>query len=143
MSHGEAWEFFLLGKYLERGSQTARILDVKYHLLLPTPEHVGTPIDNAHWMAILTSCSAYEPFHKKRLLGDPGDSVADFLIFDPLFPRSVRFCLGQCRQAGPRDLGTAAGAARQRGRARARRAGRAGSTWSRSTTSSGPACTRS
>ena len=43
MSHGEAWEFFQLGKYLERASQTARILDVKYHILLPTPEHVGTP----------------------------------------------------------------------------------------------------
>ena len=68
MSHGEAWEFFLLGKYLERACQTARILDVKYHILLPTPEQVGTPIDNAHWTAILTSCSGYEPFHKQRLL---------------------------------------------------------------------------
>ena len=45
MSHGEAWEFFRLGKYLERACQTARILDVKYHILLPTPEQVGTPID--------------------------------------------------------------------------------------------------
>jgi uncharacterized alpha-E superfamily protein len=98
MSHGETWEFYLLGKYLERSSQTARILDVKYHLLLPTPEHVGTPIDVAHWTAILTSCSGYEPFQKKRLLGDPGYSVADFLIFDPLFPRSIRFCLNQCQQ---------------------------------------------
>ena len=66
MSHGEPWEFYLLGKYLERGCQTARILDVKYHLLLPTPDLVGTPIDNAHWMAILKSCSGYEPFHKQR-----------------------------------------------------------------------------
>ena len=57
MSHGEAWEFFQLGKYLERACQTARILDVKYHMLLPTPEQVGTPIDNAHWVAILKSCS--------------------------------------------------------------------------------------
>ena len=62
MSHGEAWEFFQLGKYLERACQTARILDVKYHILLPTPEHVGTPVDNAHWVAILTSCSGYEPY---------------------------------------------------------------------------------
>ena len=37
MAHGEAWEFFQLGKYLERACQTARILDVKYHILLPTP----------------------------------------------------------------------------------------------------------
>ena len=66
MSHGEAWEFFQLGKYLERACQTARILDVKYHMLLPTPEHVGMPVDNAHWMAIFNSCSAYEPYHKQR-----------------------------------------------------------------------------
>lgn len=99
MSHGESWEFYLLGKYLERSCQTARILDVKYHLLLPTPEHVGTPIDSAHWTAILTSCSGYEPYRKKRLLGDPGYSIADFLIFEPLFPRSVRFCLTRCREA--------------------------------------------
>jgi uncharacterized alpha-E superfamily protein len=97
MSHGETWEFYLLGKYLERSIQTARILDVKYHLLLPRLDDVGTPVDNAHWTAILKSCSAYEPFLKQRLLGDPGHAVADFLIFDRLFPRSVRFCLHQCR----------------------------------------------
>jgi uncharacterized alpha-E superfamily protein len=99
MSHGEAWEFYLLGKYVERASQTARILDVKYHILLPTPEQVGTPVDAAHWMAILTSCSGYEPFHKKRLLGDLGILVADFLVFDPHFPRSVRYCISRCQRA--------------------------------------------
>ncbi len=94
MAHGEAWEFHLLGKYLERACQTARILDVKYHFLLPTPDDVGNPVDNAHWTAILMSCSGYEPFHKKRLLGmDPGMSIANFLVFDPHFPRSVRYCL--------------------------------------------------
>ncbi len=99
MSHGESWDFYLLGKYLERASQTTRILDVKYHILLPKPELIGTPIDIAHWMAILTSCSGYEPFHKKRLFGDLGVSVADFLILDPLFPRSVRYCLARAQRA--------------------------------------------
>jgi uncharacterized alpha-E superfamily protein len=97
MSHGEAWDFFLLGKYLERACQTARILDVKYHVLLPTPEKVGTPVDNAHWIAILTSCSAYEAYHKQRPTTESGVAVAGFLIFDPLFPRSVRHCLRQCQ----------------------------------------------
>ncbi len=99
MSHGEAWEFFQLGKYLERSCQTARILDVKYHILLPTVDQVGTPIDHAHWVAILMSCSGYEPFHKQRPGADPGIAVSDFLIFDSIFPRSVRFCLSQCRAA--------------------------------------------
>ncbi len=101
MSHGEPWEFFRLGKYLERATQTARIMDVKYHTLLPTLEDVGTPVDNAHWVAILMSCSGYEPFHKKpRLLPiDPGMAVAEFLIFDVEFPRSIRRCLMECHTA--------------------------------------------
>jgi uncharacterized alpha-E superfamily protein len=99
MSHGEPWEFYLLGKYLERSSQTARILDVKYHILLPTPDMVGTPVDSAHWMAILTSCSAYEPFHKKRITGDLGMSVAEFLVLEARFPRSVLYCLSRCQRA--------------------------------------------
>jgi uncharacterized alpha-E superfamily protein len=99
MSHGEAWDFFRLGKYLERACQTARILDVKYHMLLPTPDLVNTPIDNAHWMAILKSCSGYEPFHKQRHSFEHGTAIADFLIFDPIFPRSVRRCLLYCQEA--------------------------------------------
>jgi uncharacterized alpha-E superfamily protein len=100
MSQGEAWEFCRLGMYLERACQTARVLDVKYHILLPKPEHVGTPVDNAHWMAILTSCSGYEPYHKKQPPStDPGVAVANFLIFDPQFPRSVSRCLEECQRA--------------------------------------------
>ncbi|MGE3808194.1 MAG: alpha-E domain-containing protein [Gemmataceae bacterium] len=100
MAHGEAWEFFQLGKFLERACQTARILDVKYHILLPTAEQVGTPVDNAHWVAILTSCSGYEPYHKKQWgTVDASVGVADFLILDPLFPRSALFCLRECRKA--------------------------------------------
>lgn len=101
MSHGEAWEFFRLGTHLERASQTARILDVKYHMLLPAVEDVGTPTDNAHWIAILMSCSGYEPFHKKPRLTpvDPGVAVAEFLVLDNEFPRSVRRCLVECATA--------------------------------------------
>lgn len=100
MAHGESWDFFQLGRALERTCQTARILDVKYHMLLPRSDQVGTPVDNAQWVAILTSCSGYEPFHKKvRPPMDTGIAVADFLIFEPKFPRSVRFCLAQCQKA--------------------------------------------
>lgn len=100
MSHDEPWEFFLLGKYLERANQVARIIDVKYHILLPRPEEVGTPIDQVQWMAILTSCSGYEPFHRKvRTTNDTGAAVAEFLILDPEFPRSVLHCLTESRKA--------------------------------------------
>lgn len=101
MSHGEAWEFFKLGTYLERASQVARVMDVKYHTLLPKVEDVGSPVDSAHWIAILMSCSGYEPFHKKPRPApiDPASAVAEFLIFDEQFPRSVRRCLWECESA--------------------------------------------
>jgi uncharacterized alpha-E superfamily protein len=100
MAHGEAWEFVQLGMFLERACQTARILDVKYHVLLPTVEAVGTPIDNAQWMAILMSCSGNEPYHKRLGLPvDPGVGVPEFLIFDATFPRSVLRCLRESQKA--------------------------------------------
>ena len=99
MLHGEAWEFYQLGKYLERAGQTARILDAKYHFLLSRLDQVGTPIDNAHWVAILMSASGYEPYHKSRVIAEAGVAVADFLIYDPLFPRSVLRCLRESQQA--------------------------------------------
>jgi uncharacterized alpha-E superfamily protein len=105
MSHGEAWDFFRMGKYLERACQTARILDVKYHMLLPRPDMINTPIDSAHWMAILKSCSGYEPFHKQRQSFEAGTAIAEFLIFDPLFPRSIRRCLLYCQEACHRISG--------------------------------------
>ncbi len=109
MSHGEAWEFFRLGMYLERACQTARILDVKYHTLLQKVEDIGSPVDNAHWIAILMSCSGYEPFHKKARVqtGDPGAAVADFLLFDEQFPRSIRRCLDECIKSSGRAGGEA------------------------------------
>ena len=111
MSHGEAWEFFKLGTHLERTSQTARIMDVKYHTLLPKMGDVGSPVDNAHWIAILTSCSGYEPFHKKTRLvpNDPAAAVAEFLIFDEQFPRSIRRCLWECESATASAAGNPVG----------------------------------
>jgi uncharacterized alpha-E superfamily protein len=99
MLHGEPWDFFKFGKYLERACQTARILDVKYHLVQSNPQLAGTDLENAHWTAILKSCSGYEPFHKQRysLERKLGVAVAGFLIFEPIFPRSIAFCLNACR----------------------------------------------
>lgn len=108
MSHGEPWEFFRLGAFLERTSQTARILDVKYHILMPKVEDIGTPVDSAHWVAVLMSCSGYEPFHKKpRVMPiDPAIAVGEFLILDDQFPRSIRRCIQECQIAAQSIAGT-------------------------------------
>ena len=92
MSHGEAWHFDRLGRLLERADKTSRLLDVKYYMLLPRVEDVGTPIDNIGWAALLNSASAFEMYRKKFRTITPTD-VALFLILDLKFPRSIRYCL--------------------------------------------------
>lgn len=92
MSHGEGWHFGRLGRLLERADKTSRILDVKYFILLPSIDLIGSPIDNIQWAALLKSASAFEMYRKRfrRILPN---NVADFLILDREFPRSIRYCL--------------------------------------------------
>ncbi|MEM0980974.1 MAG: alpha-E domain-containing protein, partial [Cyanobacteria bacterium P01_H01_bin.58] len=59
MAHNEGWHFGHLGRLLERADKTARILDVKYYILLPSVHDVGTPLDSLQWIALLKSASAY------------------------------------------------------------------------------------
>ncbi len=92
MSHGEGWHFARLGRLIERADKTSRILDVKYFILLPRVEDVGSPIDNIGWAALLKSASAFEMYRKKHRRIAPR-RVAEFLILDSLFPRSIHFCL--------------------------------------------------
>ena len=62
MMRGEAFGFYLLGTCLERADMTARILDVKYHLLLPDVSMVGSPLDYYQWAALLKSLSGFEAY---------------------------------------------------------------------------------
>ncbi len=97
MSHNEGWHFGQMGRLLERADKTTRILDVKYFLLLPSAEWVGTPLDRIQWMALLKSASAYEMYRKCQHYITPS-SVAEFLVLDRTFPRSIHFCLWQTKQ---------------------------------------------
>jgi len=92
MSHNEGWHFDRLGRLIERADKTSRILDVKYFMLLPRVEDVGTPIDNIGWAALLKSASAFEMYRKKFRRIIPSQ-VATFLIQDLEFPRSIHYCL--------------------------------------------------
>ena len=90
MLHEEPFDFMRLGTAVERVGQTARMLDVKYHSLGPTQGGVTEgPDEAAQWLAILRSCSAVEPFFKRRANEFSGPAVAGFLLLDGRFPRSV------------------------------------------------------
>jgi uncharacterized alpha-E superfamily protein len=91
MTHGEGWDFMRIGKLVERADCTSRILDLKYHILLPSGERVGGNIDTIQWMAVLKSCSALEAYRKIYVDQVAPWKVAEFIITHADFPRSIRF----------------------------------------------------
>jgi uncharacterized alpha-E superfamily protein len=99
MMRGQAWGFYLLGTFLERSDMTARILDVKYHLLLPDLSMVGSPLDYYQWAALLKSISGFEAFRRKYHEGLRPLDVGEFVIFERDFPRSLRFSVDRMRNA--------------------------------------------
>ena len=95
MLRSDAYWFTRLGTFVERADNTARILDVKYHVLLPKPDAVGGLVDYYQWTAILRSVSALRSYHwvyRDRL--EPWN-VAELLILRPEMPRSLRSCLDE------------------------------------------------
>ncbi|MDG1277797.1 MAG: alpha-E domain-containing protein [Algoriphagus sp.] len=92
LARTEGWYFRQLGQFLERADKTSRILDVKYHILLPSEEEVGTPLDFLHWMALLKSVTAFNTY--RRAYGNIAPaSVVEFLVLDKYFPRSIYYCI--------------------------------------------------
>jgi uncharacterized alpha-E superfamily protein len=98
MAHSEGWEFIQAGKLLERADKTARILDVKYSALAPQPGGEAAPLASLQWIALLKSCSAFEPYRRSHSQLQAW-RVVDFLLLDRTFPRSVGFCLDHARAA--------------------------------------------
>jgi len=113
LSRDQAWLFSQLGRLIERADKTSRILDVKYFLLLPAPTEVGGVLDELQWISLLRSAGAYQMYRQSMQQAIAPASVARFLLLDPIFPRSVRFCLQQINdtlqqiqlkpQSGPPD----------------------------------------
>ncbi|MFM7436849.1 MAG: alpha-E domain-containing protein, partial [Vulcanococcus sp.] len=93
LSRDLSWQFSRLGRLIERADKTTRILDVKYFLLLPTPEEVGGVLDELQWISLLRSAGAYQMFRQSQLGVITPKAVAAFLLLDPAFPRSVRYCM--------------------------------------------------
>ena len=89
----EGWYFYQLGKLIERADQGTRLLDIKYHLLLPGAAEVGSPLDVSQWNALLRSAAGYHAYRRVQPRGMSPGSVAGFLIFNNAFPRSTAVCI--------------------------------------------------
>jgi len=95
MLRNDIYDFCRLGTFVERMDSTARIIDVKYYSLLPSPSFVGSRLDNVQWETILRSVSAHRSFRWAVDDDFNAPAIADFLILDGRMPRSLRFCVGK------------------------------------------------
>ena len=102
---GEAFNFSRLGTFLERADNTARILDVKYHILLPSVEDVGGALDYYQWAALLRSVSSFETY--RQLYRDQifPIKVAQILILERRMTRSLAACFDQVKDSMDRIRG--------------------------------------
>ncbi|MGK6320302.1 alpha-E domain-containing protein [Sphingomonas sp. DT-204] len=92
----EGHDFLRIGGALERAEMTLRLLDVKYYVLLPETAVIGGGRDHYQWTSVLHALSAARAYHHVYGGGDYTPwRIADLLILNPQFPRSVSFCFGQ------------------------------------------------
>ena len=91
----QGWFFYQLGRLIERADQTTRLLDIRYHLLVPAAGEERRIAELTQWGAVLRGAAGYHAF---RRVAPPGFTPADvvaFLLADTAFPRSVLLCVGQ------------------------------------------------
>jgi uncharacterized alpha-E superfamily protein len=95
MLRDDAFSFVRLGTFIERADNTARLLDVKYHLLLPEQEEVGGAVDYYEWSAVLRSVSAFQAYQK--IFSDTIEPwrVAELLVLRRDMPRSLHACFDE------------------------------------------------
>jgi uncharacterized alpha-E superfamily protein len=92
MLRNDVYFFSRLGVYLERADNTARILDVKYHVLLPEPANVGGGLDYFQWASILRSVSALTAYRWVYRESLKPWLIADLLVLNEQMPRSLASC---------------------------------------------------
>ncbi len=98
LTHDEGWHFIQLGRHLERADKILRILDSKFSLL-EQGDGVDLPIRALQWGAVLKNCAAYEAYQRLYISRVEPERVVEFLLVNPDFPHSVRFCLARIMES--------------------------------------------
>jgi uncharacterized alpha-E superfamily protein len=93
MNHGEGWQFIQVGRYIERASATALLLEAYHSDLWEHPERAGEGNEYLDWMGLLRSATAFEAYCKVYTADLTPDRIFEFLLLDEEFPHSVRFSI--------------------------------------------------
>ena len=95
MLRNDIYNFARIGTFIERADSTARILDVKYYVLLPSVSHVGSSLDNVQWESILRSVSGLRVYRWLHGGEITPTGIAEFLVLNRQMPRSLAFSLSK------------------------------------------------
>ncbi len=98
MLRNEAYHFARAGTFVERAESTARILDMKYFLLLPSLSYVGTSVDSGQWEHVLRSVAGARVYTWLNAGQMEARGIVEFLVLDDRFPRSLAFCRNALRE---------------------------------------------
>ena len=97
-SRDQAWEFGLLGRWMERADKTSRLLDANW-LLSEAPHEGATAslsspvLEELHWTGVLRCLGGYQMYRQHAVAPISATSVSAYLLLDARFPRSVRHCI--------------------------------------------------
>jgi uncharacterized alpha-E superfamily protein len=99
LRHGEGWYFLELGRYIERAQLVSRLIDI--HFGITAPGYAQPPPEPKYldWLILLKFCTAFEPYCKEHTAAIRPERIAEFLLFDPEFPHSVKFAVDRVQEA--------------------------------------------
>ncbi len=99
MSHGEGWQFIQVGRYIERASATALLLEAYHEDLWRHPDRIPEGNEYLDWMGLLRSATAFEAYCKVYTADLTPDRILEFLLLDEEFPHSLRFSIDTLQYA--------------------------------------------
>jgi uncharacterized alpha-E superfamily protein len=99
MSHGEGWQFIQVGRYIERASETAKLLEAYHEDLWKLPEQLPGGNEYLDWMGLLRSATAFEAYCKVYTADLSPEKILEFLLLDAEFPHSLRFSIDSLQHA--------------------------------------------
>jgi uncharacterized alpha-E superfamily protein len=99
MGHGEGWQYLQVGRFLERAGSTSALLDLYYPHPANRRDARPSSSEDAEWVGLLRSCSALESYCRRYTADLRPERIAEFLLLNPEFPRSVRFAASRVESA--------------------------------------------
>ena len=99
MTHGEGWHYIELGRYLECAAATAALLDVQFREAAPDSSGTTGVSEYVEWVGLLKSCCAFEAYCRHYTADVRPQRIAEFLVLNREFPRSIHFAAGRVQAA--------------------------------------------